>query len=93
MCLSRHRNMAAHHPRITGAFLSAREANQRVDLNTLPADRRWKHISITYFIRVDDVYNSVPGDLAVGDSVDAKGTQWHHFGDRNNAPRGHLIKA
>ena len=53
--------MAARQPQITRAFLSAKEANQRVDLNSLPAYRRWKHIAMTDVIRVVQVHDNVPG--------------------------------
>ena len=72
--------MATRQPLITGAFLSAKEANQRVDLNTLPAYCRWKHTVVSDVIRVDDVYDNMPGDLAASDLTDAKGAQWHDFG-------------
>ena len=72
--------MAAQQPSITGAFLSAREGNQRVDLNTLPADRRWKHIAVADVIRVDDVYDIAPGDPAASDVTDAKGARYQDFG-------------
>ena len=80
MCLCRNHTMAARQPPITGAFLSAKEANQRVDLNTLPADRQWKHIAVSDVIRVDVVYDNAPGDLAASNLRDAKGAQWHDFG-------------
>ena len=79
MYLCRNHTMATRQPPITGAFLSAKEANQRVDLNTLPADRRWKHIAVSDVIRVEDVYNSGQGDLAANDLTDAKGAQWHDY--------------
>ena len=31
-------------------------------------------------IRVDDVYDNAPGDLAATDPMDAKEAQWHDFG-------------
>ena len=61
MCLCRNHTVAARQPPITGAFLSAKEANQRFDLNTLPADRWWKHIAVSDVIRVDDMYDNAPG--------------------------------
>ena len=48
----------------------AKEANQRVDLNTLPADHRWKHIAVSNVIRVDDVYDSAPEDFAANHLMD-----------------------
>ena len=80
VCLCTNHTMAARQPPITGAFLSAKEANQRVDLNTLPADCRWKHIAVTDVIRVDDVYDNAQGDLAANALTDAKGAQWHDYG-------------
>ena len=62
------------------AFLSARVANQRVNLNTMPTDRSWKHIAVTDVLRVDDVYDSAHGDLATADLTDTKGAQWHDYG-------------
>ena len=53
-----------------GAFLIAKEGNERVDLNSLRADRRWKF---------HDVYDNVPWEVRVGDLVDAKGACWHDF--------------
>ena len=55
VCLCTNHTMAARQAPITGAFLSANEASQRVDLNTLPADRSWKHIAVLDAIRVNDV--------------------------------------
>ena len=80
MCLCRNHTMAARQPPIAGASLNAKEANQRVDLNTLPADRRWKHIAVSDVIHGDGVYNSAPGDVATNDLTDAKGAQWHDYG-------------
>ena len=80
VCLCKNHTMAARQPPIIGAFLSAREANHRVDLNTLPTDRRWKHIAVTDVIRVNDVYVSAQRDLATADLTDAKGAQWHDYG-------------
>ena len=81
MYLCRNHTMAARQKPITGAFLSAKEANQRVDdLNTLPADCKWKHIVVSDLIRVDDVYDSAQGDLAANNLTDAKGAQWHDYG-------------
>ena len=58
----------------------AREANQRVDLNTLPPDRRWKHIAVANIICMDDMYDNRPGALAARDLTDAKGARRHDLG-------------
>ena len=47
-----------------GAFLNAREANQCVHLKTLLAHRRRMHTAVANIIRVDDVCDNMPGDLA-----------------------------
>ena len=81
MCLCRNHTMAARQLPITGAFLGAKEANQPVDFNTLPAACWWKHIVVSDVIRVDDndVYDGSPGDLAANNLTEAKGAQWHDF--------------
>ena len=80
LCLCGRHTMVAQQPPIMGAFLSAKEANQQVDLNTLPADPWWKHVAVSDVICPDYVYDSALGDLAASDLTDAKGVQWHDFG-------------
>ena len=78
----RHHTISARQPPITWASLGAREANQRVDLNALntqPPDRTWKHIPGANIIRMDNVYDNVPGALAASDLTDAKGARRHDF--------------
>ena len=47
---------------------------QRVDVGTLPLGVRWKHVSVTDVIRIDDVYTTADAEPA--GVVDLAGTKW-----------------
>ena len=61
-------------PPISNMMLGAVCDGQGVDVGTLPQGVRWKHMSVTDVIRIDDVYTA-PDAEPVG-VVDGAGTKW-----------------
>ena len=55
-------------------MLAAVRDGQRVDVGTFPQGVRWKHVSVTNVIRIDDVYTTVDTDSAR--VVDGAGIKW-----------------
>ena len=61
-------------PPIRHMMLGAVRDGQRVDVGTLPQGVRWKHVSVTDVIRIDDVYTTPDAEPA--GVVDGAGTKW-----------------
>ena len=61
-------------PPIRNMILGAVPDGQRVDMGTLPQGVRWKHVSVTDVIRIDDVYTAPDAEPA--GVVDGADTRW-----------------
>ena len=55
-------------------MLGAGRDGQRVDVGPLPQGVRWKHVSVTDVIRIDEVYTTADAEPA--GVVDGEGTKW-----------------
>ena len=61
-------------PPIRNMMLGAVCDGQRVDVGTLPQRVRWKHVSVTDVVRIDDVYTAPNAEPA--GVLDRSGTKW-----------------